>query len=317
MLQFSCPHCSQAFEVRESQTGEVTPCPLCGKDVQIPAAPPTTPGELATSGVLSGPVRTSGLAIGSLVCGLIMCVPPASLAGIVLGIVALTQIGNPANRLTGRGLAIAGIITGVIGCTIVPIAMLMSLVLPAFSSARTMAAQMQGNVQIRGIHQGCVFHSQANGGYYPGLDNTGQVTDATVEGRFLVLLQNGYLSGEYIISPSETKTAWVSGGLDTSMYSYSMLQIADAAGRQAEWTETNNPDAVVLADRAIVRPDGIGSIHTEDARWRGNVGWNDNHVSFEPDHLVATDYDGQITANDNLFEPAGGTDAYLIYSGED
>lgn len=122
MLRFSCPHCRETFEVPESAAGGVSPCPLCGKEVQIPnvsaavaAAPPTTPGDLPTA------LRTSGLAIASLICGLIMCLPPVSLAGLVMGIVALSQIANPVKRLSGRGLAVAGIITGAIGCTLAPV----------------------------------------------------------------------------------------------------------------------------------------------------------------------------------------------------
>jgi len=318
MLQFSCPHCNSTFEVPESAAGGISPCPQCSKDVQIPGvpggvdtAPPTTPGNLSTA------VRTSGLAIASLICGLLMCLPPAALAGVVMGIVALNQIANPVNRLSGRGLAIAGIVTGAIGCTLVPVALMIGILLPALSAARRTAGHMQNSTHLRGIHQGAIFHAQANGSYYPGMDLDGKLTDATVEGRFLTLLHANYFTGEYLISPSETKTFWPGGQLDTSMYSYSMLQIADPGERQVEWRQTNNAQAAVLSDRAIARPGGIGSVHTDGAIWRGSVAWNDNHVSFEPDYRLPTSYGGRQAANDNLFEPAGTDDAYLIYSGED
>ena len=322
MLRFNCPHCHEMFEVPDSQAGTVLPCPLCGQEVQIPHAPQTakvaplpprtTPGNLSTA-----PLRTCGLAIAALVCGLVMCIPPVALVGVVLGIVALTQIADPAKQLSGRGLAIAGIVTGAIGCTLAPAAMLIAILLPALSAARSAAQKMQSGTHLRFIHQGAIFHAQGNGGYYPGLDSAGQLTDATVEGRFLTLLQNNYVTGETLISPVETKTVWVGGALDTSMYSYSMLQIADPGERQAEWSETANADAAVMTDRAVARPGGIGSIHSDVAIWRGNVVWNDSHVTFERDHHLTTTYGPLFTANDNLFEPAGADDAYVIYSGAD
>jgi hypothetical protein len=60
-----------------------------------------------------GELKTSGLAIGSLVCSLICCVPVTTIPGILLGIAAMISIGNnPARK--GKGLAVAGILLGVI-----------------------------------------------------------------------------------------------------------------------------------------------------------------------------------------------------------
>ncbi len=56
---------------------------------------------------------TSRLAIASLVCSLICCVPVTTIPGILLGVWAMVSInGNPA--LKGKGLAMAGILLGVI-----------------------------------------------------------------------------------------------------------------------------------------------------------------------------------------------------------
>lgn len=57
--------------------------------------------------------KTSGLAIGSLVCSLICCLPFTTIPGILLGIGAMMSIsGNPAKK--GKGLAITGIVLGVL-----------------------------------------------------------------------------------------------------------------------------------------------------------------------------------------------------------
>ena len=37
------------------------------------------------------------------------------------------------------------------------------------------------------VHQAMVMYAQGNNSYYPGLDNTGAIVDATVEYRFKVL----------------------------------------------------------------------------------------------------------------------------------
>jgi hypothetical protein len=57
--------------------------------------------------------KTSGLAIASLVCSLICCIPPIPLVASLLGILAMISIGSdPAKR--GKGMAITGIVLGVL-----------------------------------------------------------------------------------------------------------------------------------------------------------------------------------------------------------
>jgi len=58
------------------------------------------------------PTRTSVLAILSLVCSLICCIPALPLLGIVFGAISLATISGSQGRVTGRGAALAGIIIG-------------------------------------------------------------------------------------------------------------------------------------------------------------------------------------------------------------
>ncbi len=58
--------------------------------------------------------RTSRLAIASLVCSLICCVPVTTIPGILLGIWAMLSINNNPARLKGKGLAVSGILLGVV-----------------------------------------------------------------------------------------------------------------------------------------------------------------------------------------------------------
>jgi len=62
--------------------------------------------------------KTSGLAIASLACGIggLCTAGLASIAGVILGIIALKKIGRSGGQVTGRGLAIAGLIASV--CTL-------------------------------------------------------------------------------------------------------------------------------------------------------------------------------------------------------
>jgi hypothetical protein len=69
----------------------------------------------------AGPQKTSGLAIASLVCSLICCIPLTTIPGILLGIGAMISIGkDPAKK--GKGMALTGIVLGVIFTVIQAIA---------------------------------------------------------------------------------------------------------------------------------------------------------------------------------------------------
>lgn len=211
------------------------------------------------------------------------------------------------------------------------IALLIGILLPALGAARRTARQMQNNTQVRGIHQAMVMFAQGNGSRFPGLNSTGRVLDDaaidstsyegdTVEARFQLLLNKNYFTGEYANSPSETKTAWTVGQVETEHYSYAMSEIAGGAGnppastvRGDEWTETLNTEAIAISDR--VKDAGSGrfhSVHTDppaSADWRGSVAYNDNHVNFETSYVLQVKY-GQnaVDSAENIFEGAAGND---------
>lgn len=73
--------------------------------------------------------RISGLAIASMVLGLVGCSKlgvfgAASIAGLILGVVALSKINKSNGLLEGRGFAIAGVATSA-GVLILAVAMLL------------------------------------------------------------------------------------------------------------------------------------------------------------------------------------------------
>jgi hypothetical protein len=78
--------------------------------------PAASPGlQYATPAQFSGqpPEGRSGMALASLICGLVLCFPVCSLLAIVFGIIGIQQTG-PGKR-TGRGMAISGLILGCVG----------------------------------------------------------------------------------------------------------------------------------------------------------------------------------------------------------
>ena len=100
-----CPQCGRP--VPEG----ATLCPTCGRQ--------TAPTQYSVGGLepmapspVSGPVtpeKTSGLAIASLIFGLLFLFFPLSIVAIVFGHISLSQIKKSAGRLGGKGLAIAGL----------------------------------------------------------------------------------------------------------------------------------------------------------------------------------------------------------------
>ena len=102
------------------QTAATTTPPQRTKGPTPPEAPPSDsrpPPQIIYSAAPSYPAtpRTSGLAIASLVLGLIPVVPfIGSILAIVFGIIALRQIDESRGTQRGRGMAIWGIVLGLL-----------------------------------------------------------------------------------------------------------------------------------------------------------------------------------------------------------
>ncbi len=205
------------------------------------------------------------------------------------------------------------------------IALLIGILLPALGAARRTARQMQNSTQVRGIHSALVLFSQGNNTYYPGINTIGSLSGTTtVQYRFRELLDDNYFTGEYVISPSETKTALTQTGVTptTGNYSYALLEIDNGGGnRTNEWRDTSNSEAVVLSDRAKKNTTtaNVKSVHTNPSagtnEWRGSMGFNDNHVTFEATHdQVDTQYGDDSNTDDNLFAHGNAkSNALMIY----
>ena len=337
MFTIQCPHCGKDQRVQEHWAGQTARCSGCGGEIPIPDRPPSPPETHAPSTLPSGtappidpgqaqplesgPLATSALAVTSPILAVIgFILPLGGIVALVLGIIAMNKIDNPANRLKGREIALGG---AIIGC-VATFMMLIGILLPLLGASRKSALRM--DPRVRGIHQGMIQYAKGNNDKYPGL-GTNEATYTTTPSEFFtarrryqILLDGNYFTPEYLISPVETNKIIASKNISPDNFSYALLRIAGGAsgddGRRVEWAKTLNGEAPVVYDRNTGK-NALGnasSLHTKKDRgdWRGNVAYNDNHTLFETGHILNKETRFGTTVNgvgtDNLFLEADGTD---------
>lgn len=119
--------CEGKFETPEANAGRLAGCPHCGRVLTVPK--PAMTSDEPSIDWQPEPPRTSGKAVASLVLGLSFFLAfLTGLPAILLGRRALRDIWLSEGRLKGQGIAVAGIILGVIGC------LLTVLLMPAYRS---------------------------------------------------------------------------------------------------------------------------------------------------------------------------------------
>lgn len=116
-------------------------CRVCGREAS-PAF--GAPGGAAPV----GPAQTSGKAIASLVCGLFLFLPPFSIAAVILGHLALSEIRKSGRRLLGEGMAIAGLVLGYVG-SIPMLLIIAAIVIPNVLRARIAANEASAVAAVR------------------------------------------------------------------------------------------------------------------------------------------------------------------------
>jgi len=164
----------------------------------------------------------SGLAIASLILGLLG--PVTGLVGLVLGIVAISQISSSDGRLRGRELAIAGICIS--GFMILFIPILAAILFPVFGKAREKAMQASCLSNTKQIGLGILMYANDYDEVWPMRDNWCDAVDPYIKNREVFRCptapqrDNGYayndslsmLSLGVIPSPRETPLAFDATG---------------------------------------------------------------------------------------------------------
>jgi hypothetical protein len=98
-------------------------CQKCGAALAQPGAAPQPQAYTAppVSGQVMSAVKTSGMAIASLIMGLVGFVSAGgilSILAIVFGGISMGQINKSNGMLKGKGMAVAGLVLGIIGLII-------------------------------------------------------------------------------------------------------------------------------------------------------------------------------------------------------
>ena len=134
--------------------------------------------------------KTSPQALWSLILGIlsITCLWIfGSIPAIILGILGLKKVDQSQGALKGRGLAIAGIITGGVGVIagITPIAIVASLTVPVFTKVQDSAQTAKQVSTVKSLIVACHLSASEHGGNFPKDLNQ--------------LLKEGYIDSEEIL----------------------------------------------------------------------------------------------------------------------
>ena len=206
-----------------------------------------------------GQPRTSGLAITSLVLGIVAIVTSCvgigvllGIAAVILGVIALGQMKEPG--VGGRGMAIGGIVTGALAPLLI-VPLLISILLPSLNRARETANRVKCASNMRQIALGGIIYGN-------------EADDQIFPSDLHTILDTQDVTSAAFVCPSTDDVAAVDGvlTLDTSC---SYVWLSDAAG-VAPVPMTAGSDVPVAAE-PLSNHNGDGS----------NVAWADGHVSFE------------------------------------
>lgn len=123
--------------------------------------------------------QTSGLAIASLICGFLFIIFPAAVLAIVFGHIALSQIKKSAGQQGGRGIAIAGLVMGYLGVSIIPVLIIAAIAIPNLLRARIAANEASATASVRTIITAQVSYQSEYKNFAPTLRSLGGAAPCT------------------------------------------------------------------------------------------------------------------------------------------
>jgi type IV pilus assembly protein PilA len=178
-------------------------CSKCGSPLSAAAAARSTPGPVAVPGgsfatpPVTGNPPTSGKAIASLVCGIFTFFLPASIAAIILGHMAHSEIRKSAGRIGGQGIATTGLVLGYLGVAIIPFVMIVAAIaIPNLLRARMAANEATAVGSLRTINTAVLtYASEFENGFPSSLKATGVEPGESATCNHAFLLDTALTSG--------------------------------------------------------------------------------------------------------------------------
>ena len=132
------------------------------------------------------------MAVGSLICGLLSFLILPAIGAVILGHIALSSIKHSAGRLTGKGLAIAGLVLGYLAIASIPVILIIAAIaVPNVLRARMAANESSAMSSIRTISTAEVSYQSLYGkGYAPNLTSLAGGPDCNPSPEAACLIDN-------------------------------------------------------------------------------------------------------------------------------
>jgi hypothetical protein len=220
--------------------------------------------------------KTSGLAVASLVCGLLGCLGVTAIVGLVLGIIGLRQINRSEGRLGGRGLAIAGIVISALMLLVVLVALGMTAALwPALSRLQENAQATVSANNVRMLCQAAMVYSMEHNDRLP-------LPDAYPD----LLEQGGYV--DLVPKGSGDATAFEDPGSPGMGRAYAMN--ANLTGLRVGHVREPWQTVLFFECRFGAPPAGGPELLPEEPRYPGGyvIGFVDGHTDAVEPEAVGT-----------------------------
>jgi len=146
--------------------------PVSSLALQTTSAPPPVPtlpvsSLPPTAPVVVGGTKTCGQAIASMILGVLGCVLSCltAIPAVVLGHIALGKIKRSGGLLSGRGLAITGLIFGYLQVAMIPV--WLGLAVPAFTQVQQKALTIKTQNEARQVIIALKSYAAEHNGTYP------------------------------------------------------------------------------------------------------------------------------------------------------
>jgi type IV pilus assembly protein PilA len=168
-------------------------CPLCGsplftgKNVSTAPVGPSVPNPVVPAAPQSArppaPIivpTTSGLAVASLISGILFFLLPSAVAAIIMGHISRSQIRNSGGRKTGGRMAMAGLVLGYAGVAVIPfILIIAAIAIPNLIRSKMQANETSAVTSLRTLNEAALLYSNAYSKLPPGLSTLGPAMDGT------------------------------------------------------------------------------------------------------------------------------------------